>query len=34
MRLVGVPPGQGMRRLVAIRQIGLIEKTFWRWQKE
>ena len=33
LRQVEVLTGQGMLRLDAIRQIGVTEQTFYRWQK-
>ena len=26
--------GQGMSRLYAIRQIGVVEQTYYRWRKQ
>ena len=34
LRQVDVLTGQGMRRLDAIRQIGVTEQTFYRWKKK
>lgn len=31
---VGVLMGQGMSRLDAIRQIGVVEQTYYRWRKQ
>ena len=34
LRQVEVLMGQGMSRLDAIRQIGLVEQTYYRWRKQ
>ena len=34
LRQVGVLIGQGMARLDAIRQIGVVEQTYYRWRKQ
>ena len=34
LRQVEVLMGQGMSRLDAIRQIGVVEQTYYRWQKK
>ena len=34
LRQVEVLMGQGMSRLDAIRQIGLVEQTYYRWCKQ
>ena len=34
LRQVEVLMGQGMSRLDAIRQIGVIEQTYYRWRKK
>ncbi|EBA18487.1 Transposase and inactivated derivative [Roseobacter sp. SK209-2-6] len=34
LRQVEVLMGQGMRRLDAIRQIGVVEQTYYRWRKK
>ena len=34
LRQVEVLLGQGMSRLDAIRQIGLVEQTYYRWRKQ
>ena len=34
LRQVEVLMGQGMARLDAIRQIGVIEQTYYRWRKQ
>ena len=34
LRQVEVLMGQGMSRLDAIRQIGVVEKTYYRWRKQ
>ena len=34
MRQVEVLMGQGMARLDAIRQIGVVEQTYYRWRKQ
>ena len=34
LRQVEVLMGQGMARLDAIRQIGLVEQTYYRWRKQ
>ena len=34
LRQVEVLMGQGMSRLDAIRQIGVIEQTYYRWRKQ
>ena len=34
LRQVGVLMGQGMSRLDAIRQIGVVEQTYYRWRKK
>lgn len=31
---VEVLTGQGMARLDAIRQIGIVEQTYYRWRKQ
>lgn len=33
LRQVEILTGQGMPRLDAIRQIGVIEQTYYRWKK-
>ena len=33
-RQVEVLMGQGMARLDAIRQIGVVEQTYYRWRKQ
>ena len=33
-RQVEVLMGQGMSRLDAIRQIGVVEQTYYRWRKQ
>ena len=33
LRQVEVLMGQGMSRLGAIRQIGVVEQTYYRWRK-
>jgi len=33
LRQVEVLMGQGMARLDAIRQIGVVEQTYYRWRK-
>ena len=33
LRQVEVLMGQGMSRLDAIRQIGVVEQTYYRWRK-
>ena len=34
LRQVEVLMGQGMSRLDAIRQIGVVEQTYFRWRKK
>ena len=34
LRHVEVLMGQGMSRLDAIRQIGVVEQTYYRWRKK
>ena len=34
LRQVAVLMGQGMARLDAIRQIGVVEQTYYRWRKQ
>ena len=34
LRQVEVVMGQGMSRLDAIRQIGVVEQTYYRWRKQ
>ena len=34
VRQVEVLMGQGMSRLYAIRQIGVVEQTYYRWRKQ
>ena len=34
LRQVDVLMGQGMSRLDAIRQIGVVEQTYYRWRKQ
>ena len=34
LRRVEVLMGQGMFRLDAIRQIGVVEQTYYRWRKQ
>ena len=34
LRQVEVLMGQGMSRLDAIRQIGVVEQTYYRWRKQ
>ncbi len=34
LRQVEVLIGQGMPRLDAIRQIGVVEQTYYRWRKQ
>lgn len=34
LRQVEVLMGQGMPRLDAIRQIGVVEQTYYRWHKQ
>ena len=34
LRQVEVLMGQGMSRLDAIRQIGLVEQTYYRWRRQ
>ena len=34
LRQVEVLMGQGMCRLDAIRQIGVVEQTYYRWRKQ
>ena len=34
LRQVEVLMGQGMPRLDAIRQIGVVEQTYYRWRKQ
>ena len=33
LRQVDVLMGQGMSRLDAIRQMGIVEQTYYRWRK-
>ena len=33
LRLVEVFVGQGMARIDAIREIGVVEQTYYRWRK-
>ncbi len=33
LRQVDVLVGQGMRRIDAIREIGVVEQTYYRWRK-
>jgi transposase-like protein len=34
LRQVEVLVGQGMVRIDAIRQIGVVEQTYYRWRKQ
>ncbi len=34
LRQVEVLVGQGMARIDAIREIGVVEQTYYRWRKE
>jgi len=34
LRHVEVLVGQGMKRIDAIREIGVVEQTFYRWRKQ
>ncbi|RLK07308.1 transposase [Ruegeria conchae] len=34
LRQVEILMGQGMSRLDAIRQIGVVEQTYYRWRKK
>jgi transposase len=34
LRQVEVLKGQGMPRLEAIRQVGVVEQTYYRWRKQ
>ena len=34
LRQVGVLVGQGMERIDAIRQISVVEQTYYRWRKQ
>ena len=34
LRQVEVLMGQGMSRLDAIRQMGIVEQTYYRWRKQ
>ena len=34
LRQVEVLMGQGMSRLDAIRQLGVVEQTYYRWRKQ
>ena len=34
LRQVGVLVGQGMARIGAIRQISVVEQTYYRWRKQ
>ncbi len=34
LRQVEVLMGQGMSRLDAVRQIGVVEQTYYRWRKK
>ena len=34
LRQVEVLMGQGMSRLDAVRQIGVVEQTYYRWRKQ
>ena len=34
LRQVELLMGQGMSRLDAIRQIGVVEQTYYRWRKQ
>ena len=34
LRQVEVLIGQGKRRIDAIREIGIVEQTFYRWRKQ
>jgi len=34
LRQVEVLTGQGMKRIDAIREIGVVEQTYYRWRKQ
>ena len=34
LRQVDVLVGQGMARIDAIRQVGIVEQTYYRWRKQ
>ena len=34
LRQVEVLVGQGMKQIDAIREIGIVEQTFYRWRKQ
>ncbi len=34
LRQVDLLVGQGMRRIDAIREIGVVEQTYYRWRKQ
>jgi transposase-like protein len=34
LRQIEVLVGQGMKRIDAIREIGVVEQTFYRWRKQ
>ncbi len=34
LRQIEVLVGQGMKRIDAIREIGIVEQTFYRWRKQ
>ena len=34
LRQVEVLMGQGMSRLDAVRQIGVVEQTYYRWRRQ
>jgi len=34
LRQVEVLVGQGMKRIDAIREIGVVEQTYYRWRKQ
>tara|TARA_B100000959_G_scaffold61206_1_gene64330 strand:- start:1152 stop:1298 length:147 start_codon:yes stop_codon:yes gene_type:complete len=34
LRQVDVLVGQGKRRIDAIREIGVVEQTYYRWRKQ
>ena len=34
LRQVEVLAGQGMKRIDAIREIGVVEQTYYRWRKQ
>ena len=34
LRQVKILVGQGMKRIDAIREIGVVEQTFYRWRKQ